>query len=93
MLLSDLLFVLGGCLFLRIKSFTIIGLGFGVWGFLFLFFFFFKYICVHCAMSVWLQHPLKIGLLFWNYFNSQPRCWFEKNTAKDRHKILKDSTL
>lgn len=33
MLLSDLLLVLGGCLFLRMKCFTITGLGFGAWGF------------------------------------------------------------
>lgn len=44
MLLSDLLLVLGGCLFLRMKSFTITELGFGFRGFfglgLGLFFFF-----------------------------------------------------
>lgn len=52
------------------------------WGFWLRFGVFLIYIYAHCAMSVWLQHPLKIGLLFQNYFffNSQPRCWFEIKT-------------
>lgn len=54
MLLSDLLFlVLGGCLFLRMKSFTIIGLGFGFWGFLvWVWFFFFNiFVCTVQCLS------------------------------------------
>lgn len=54
---------------------------------------FFLYFRVHYTMSVWLQHPLKFGLLFQYFFISHNPGAGLKNTTKDRHKILKDSTL
>lgn len=93
MLHLDLLVVLGGylVLFLRMKSFTLIGLGW--WGFLF--------VCLFSSyISMCTTQCLSGSSIFSNLV-----CYFSiffishnpgaglKNTPKDRHKILKDSTL
>lgn len=76
MLLSDLLLVLGGCLFLWMKSFTIIGVGLGVsvvWvGFGF-------FLLSWCALCNCLA-PASTenwSVYFRIFLTPKPWCWFE----------------
>lgn len=90
-------FALGACWVFVFKDETFYHNWVRFWG---LGFFFLRFVCSFLTLFVCTVQCLSGSSIHWElvcyfriFFNSQLRCWCEKNTTKDRHKTLKDSTL